>query len=165
MRLGLGYEEGVPVIAIASKLAEQKGLDLVIEALPELMKLDIKLCILGEGDPVIVRGKALGDPGVFVVVVPGAESPVDEDFFGIASLCDFGGVVFGFVLVLPRGRVGPKTLGCGFPGHGYYEESRENRHPEGGLHEHSPVISQPIRLDFEIHWIQSIWHVNALFGG
>ena len=33
----------------------QKGLDLILEALPKLMELNVKLCILGEGDPEITE--------------------------------------------------------------------------------------------------------------
>jgi len=54
-RLGIEYEEGVPVLAMVSKLTEQKGLDILLEVLPNLMKLNIKLCILGEGDPEITQ--------------------------------------------------------------------------------------------------------------
>lgn len=54
-RLGLEYEEGVPVLAMVSKLTEQKGLDILLDVLPDLMKLNVKLCILGEGDPEITQ--------------------------------------------------------------------------------------------------------------
>ena len=40
---------------MVSKLAEQKGLDILLEAIPRLMEKDLQLCILGEGDPEIVR--------------------------------------------------------------------------------------------------------------
>jgi starch synthase len=53
MRLGLEYEENVPVISVISKLTEQKGLDIILEAIPQLMEFNLKLCILGEGDPEI----------------------------------------------------------------------------------------------------------------
>lgn len=55
MRLGMEYKEGRPVLGMVSKLAEQKGLDIVLEAIPELMKQDVQLCILGEGDPDIAE--------------------------------------------------------------------------------------------------------------
>lgn len=54
-RLGLEYKENVPVVTMVSKLTEQKGLDILLEALPSLMELDIQLCILGEGDPDIAE--------------------------------------------------------------------------------------------------------------
>lgn len=48
----LGLPEcGVPLIAMISRLYWQKGVDLVIDALDELMKLDIQLAVLGTGDP------------------------------------------------------------------------------------------------------------------
>ncbi|MCB0282766.1 MAG: glycogen synthase GlgA [Calditrichae bacterium] len=55
MRLGMTYTEGTPVLGMVSKLAEQKGLDIVLEAIPELMKKNVQLCILGEGDPEIAQ--------------------------------------------------------------------------------------------------------------
>ncbi|HED10301.1 MAG TPA: glycogen synthase [Caldithrix abyssi] len=55
MRLGLEYREGRPLLGMISKLTEQKGIDILIEALPELMKLDVQLCIMGEGDPEIAE--------------------------------------------------------------------------------------------------------------
>ena len=47
-----GLEAGpdVPVIGIVSRLAGQKGLDIVCEALPSLFALDLRLVILGTGD-------------------------------------------------------------------------------------------------------------------
>jgi starch synthase len=39
-----------PLLAMISRLSDQKGLDLLIEILDELMALDIGLIILGEGD-------------------------------------------------------------------------------------------------------------------
>ncbi len=54
MRLGLEYKEGRPLLGMISKLTAQKGLDILLEALPEIMKLDVQLCIMGEGDPEVV---------------------------------------------------------------------------------------------------------------
>ncbi len=48
--LGLPIEE-VPLIAIISRLTEQKGLDLVITIVPELMESNIQMAILGSGAP------------------------------------------------------------------------------------------------------------------
>jgi starch synthase len=41
----------VPVMAVVSRLAEQKGVDLLVAALPELLARDVQLVILGSGDP------------------------------------------------------------------------------------------------------------------
>ena len=40
----------VPVLAMVTRLAEQKGIDLVAAALPELLAMDLQLVILGSGD-------------------------------------------------------------------------------------------------------------------
>ncbi len=49
--LGLNEEEDVPLVGMVSRLAEQKGLDLVVEALDRMLSLGIQLVVLGEGDP------------------------------------------------------------------------------------------------------------------
>ncbi len=40
----------VPVLGIVSRLVGQKGLDLVVDIIPELMELDLQLMILGSGE-------------------------------------------------------------------------------------------------------------------
>jgi starch synthase len=40
----------VPVFGIVSRFADQKGMDLVAEVLPELLELDVQVVILGTGD-------------------------------------------------------------------------------------------------------------------
>jgi starch synthase len=47
---GLRAGTGVPVVGMVSRLAGQKGLDIVSGSLPELFKLDLRLVILGTGD-------------------------------------------------------------------------------------------------------------------
>jgi starch synthase len=42
--------EEVPVLGIVTRLAEQKGIDLLAEILPELVELDLQVAILGTGD-------------------------------------------------------------------------------------------------------------------
>ncbi len=48
---GLTYDENIPVVAQISRLAEQKGFDLIEEIIDEMMKLDIQYIVLGTGDP------------------------------------------------------------------------------------------------------------------
>jgi starch synthase len=49
--LGLAERPDVPLLTMVSRLAEQKGVDLVAAALPELLARDVQLAILGSGDP------------------------------------------------------------------------------------------------------------------
>jgi starch synthase len=47
---GLKAKASRPVIGMVTRFAEQKGIDILMEAMPELMKLDIAMLILGTGD-------------------------------------------------------------------------------------------------------------------
>ena len=47
---GLPAAPRVPVLAMVTRLAEQKGIDLVAAALPDLLAMDLQLVILGSGD-------------------------------------------------------------------------------------------------------------------
>jgi len=44
------YDEEIPLLGIISRLVDQKGFDLIEKILPDLMKEDVKLIILGEGE-------------------------------------------------------------------------------------------------------------------
>ncbi len=46
---GLGSGAGGAVIGMVSRLVEQKGIDLIADAAPELMKLDVRFVVLGNG--------------------------------------------------------------------------------------------------------------------
>lgn len=49
-KLGLPIEKEVPLIAIISRLTSQKGLDIILYALEELLQEDVQLVVLGTGD-------------------------------------------------------------------------------------------------------------------
>jgi starch synthase len=44
------YSEDIPIIGIIARLFDSKGMDLIKEAFPELMKLNIQMVLLGTGD-------------------------------------------------------------------------------------------------------------------
>lgn len=48
-----GLDERRPLLAIVSRLAHQKGIDLVIGAMPELLDAGANICVLGDGDKAI----------------------------------------------------------------------------------------------------------------
>jgi starch synthase len=48
-------EAGGPLIGMVTRLVDQKGLDILTEALPEIMSLDVQLVILGTGDELYHR--------------------------------------------------------------------------------------------------------------
>lgn len=47
---GLPVNEHIPMIGMVGRLAEQKGVDLILEALPELIGHSVQFVILGSGD-------------------------------------------------------------------------------------------------------------------
>ncbi len=49
-QIGLPEREEVPMLAIVTRLVEQKGLDLIIHVFEDLMKEDVQVLILGTGD-------------------------------------------------------------------------------------------------------------------
>lgn len=63
---GLGEAEG-PLCVVVSRLTEQKGLDLLLAALPALLEREGQLVVLGSGDPALEAAfKAIDHPNVAV---------------------------------------------------------------------------------------------------
>ncbi|NIF49717.1 glycogen synthase GlgA [Enterobacter sp. Ap-1006] len=54
--MGLKVNDKVPLFAVVSRLTNQKGLDLVLEALPGLLEQGGQLALLGAGDSVLQEG-------------------------------------------------------------------------------------------------------------
>jgi starch synthase len=50
-RFGLPHKPGVPMVGMVGSLAERKGLDLLEEALGELLTSDLQFVLLGTGEP------------------------------------------------------------------------------------------------------------------
>ena len=69
---GLDETAEAPLFAVISRLAEQKGLDLVLENIAYLIQLDAQLLVLGTGDPVLEAGfqaAAAAHPGRVAVTL------------------------------------------------------------------------------------------------
>lgn len=49
-QLSLPVDDSVPLFALISRLAEQKGIDLLLDSLPELTKSPLQVVVLGSGD-------------------------------------------------------------------------------------------------------------------
>lgn len=49
--MGLPESADIPLIGVVSRMVKQKGIDFLAAALPEILKLDIQLVMLGEGEP------------------------------------------------------------------------------------------------------------------
>jgi starch synthase len=46
----LGLEEGGPLLVMVTRLAYQKGVDLLLAALPDLLATDLRVAVVGDGD-------------------------------------------------------------------------------------------------------------------
>ncbi|MDR2876872.1 MAG: glycogen synthase GlgA [Chromatiales bacterium] len=66
-RMGLAQNASVPLLGMIGRLVEQKGFDLLLDALPELLRThDLQLAVLGSGDPALeerLRAAARAHPG------------------------------------------------------------------------------------------------------
>lgn len=49
--LGLGVDRDVPLLAAVARLTEQKGIDLLLAALPAWMEAGLQMVVLGSGEP------------------------------------------------------------------------------------------------------------------
>ena len=49
-RLGLPVRPDVPVFGVVTRLAYQKGIDVLAEAIPRIMEMDLQLAVLGTGE-------------------------------------------------------------------------------------------------------------------
>lgn len=49
--LGLKVDETIPVLGVVTRLAEQKGIDLIIYAMKQLIREQVQIVILGSGEP------------------------------------------------------------------------------------------------------------------
>ncbi|MFO0768083.1 MAG: glycosyltransferase [Nitrospiraceae bacterium] len=48
-------QQSVPLLSVIARLTSQKGIDLIVALLPELIELDLQLVVLGTGDQVYER--------------------------------------------------------------------------------------------------------------
>lgn len=71
-RFGLGKEQGSPLFCVISRLTPQKGLDLLLEALPALLQAGGRLAVLGTGDAKLenaFRAAASDNPGRVATII------------------------------------------------------------------------------------------------
>ena len=54
-RLGLGGSDDVPLAAIVSRLTSQKGIDVIVDAMPQLARIPIQVAIVGSGEQALVE--------------------------------------------------------------------------------------------------------------
>jgi starch synthase len=55
-RMGLAINSDVPLVGLVTRLAWQKGIDVLLKALSKLLQHDVQVVILGAGDPKLEQG-------------------------------------------------------------------------------------------------------------
>lgn len=86
--MGLPVDPSIPLFGVISRLTDQKGIDILLEAIPELLKMNIQLVILGTGDPEYEKAfKSIAKDNPKSVRVKIAYS--DELAHKIEAGCDF----------------------------------------------------------------------------
>ncbi|MCU0612146.1 MAG: glycogen synthase GlgA [Candidatus Eisenbacteria bacterium] len=99
-RLGLEPHPGTPLLGMVTRLSWQKGIDVLLEALPRILDLDVQVVILGAGDPALEKEvSALGErwPGRAASVAGYSEELAHQiyagsDFFLMPSRFEPGGL-------------------------------------------------------------------------
>ncbi|RZW12554.1 MAG: glycogen synthase GlgA [Rhodobacteraceae bacterium] len=109
--MGLGKADG-PLCAVISRLSHQKGLDLLLEALPALIDRGGQLVVLGSGDPALEAAfrKASGHPNVAVHIgydealshriIAGADAILVPSRFEPCGLTQLYGLRYGTIPVV-----------------------------------------------------------------
>jgi starch synthase len=88
-RVNLPINEHIPLFGLISRLVEQKGIDMVIECLPDMVTLPMQLVLLGNGDKVFeqrLQNLARLYPDKIVIIIDYDES--------LAHLIEAGADVF-----------------------------------------------------------------------
>jgi starch synthase len=129
--LGLDTDDGALVVAIVSRLTAQKGLDLVLAALPELLCSGIQFVVQGTGDPALetaFRIAAQAHPGRLHVhigydearahrVMAGADVIAVPSRFEPCGLTQMYGLRYGTLPVVRRvGGLADTVRDAGGPG-------------------------------------------------
>ncbi len=87
-KLNLPTRPDVPLFGLVSRLASQKGLDLLAEALPHLLRLDVQFALLGSGDQYyqdLMTDLAAQYPNKMAAVI-GFDNPLAHQIY---AGCDF----------------------------------------------------------------------------
>ena len=138
--LGLDADDGALVLAIVSRLTQQKGIDLVLAAIPEMLSHGVQLALQGSGEPALEAGLRMAQqahPGRVSVhvgydenrahrLVAGADAIAVPSRFEPCGLTQLYGLRYGTLPVVrcvggladtvvdDRGGDDPRSTGFGF---------------------------------------------------
>lgn len=115
-RFGIASDSGAMLLGVISRLSEQKGLDLLVAALPRLLSLGADLIVVGTGDATLeraFRAAAAASPGrvgIFIgydeatahLVQGGADAILVPSRFEPCGLTQLCGLRYGAVPIVSR---------------------------------------------------------------
>jgi len=115
-RLGLDLDPVTPIFAVISRLTAQKGLDLVLDALPALLAAGGRLALLGSGEPTLEAGFRMAaalhpgrvacifgyDEGLAHLIQAGADAILVPSRFEPCGLTQLAGLRYGTLPVVAR---------------------------------------------------------------
>ena len=115
-QMGLAVRREAPLFAVVSRLSQQKGLDLLLEALPALIEAGGQLVLLGSGDAALeaaFRDAARAHPAAVAVqlgydetlahrIIAGADAIVLPSRFEPCGLTQLYGLRYGTVPIVRR---------------------------------------------------------------
>ena len=115
-RFGLSVRADAPLLGVVSRLTSQKGLDLVLAALPEIVRMDGQLVVQGSGEPALEAAfgaAAAAHPGRVGVLldydeagahrlIAGADMIVVPSRFEPCGLTQMYGLRYGTVPIVRR---------------------------------------------------------------
>ena len=132
-RFHLPETEGAPLIGVVSRFAEQKGIDLILAALPEILAAGAQLVVLGSGDAALEKAfvtaardhpQAVGvevkyDEGLAHLVQAGADMLLVPSRFEPCGLTQICALRYGTVPVVRRtGGLADTVVDADSPGGG-----------------------------------------------
>ncbi len=88
-QMGVRVDDTVLLCGVVSRLTDQKGMDLLVAALPALLDAGAQLVVLGTGDPVISSGLAAvaqANPGQVSVMLRFDEAVAHQIYAGVDAL-------------------------------------------------------------------------------
>lgn len=184
-RFGLPPDDGAPVFGIVSRLAWQKGVDLLLETMPSALQADLRFVAVGNGDPGLEEGlralqarypKQVGvhigfDPALSHLVEAGSDFFLMPSRYEPCGLNQMYSLRYGTVPIVRATGGLVDTVEGGLDGNGILFESFHRTALLAAIRRAMSLYADPVRLnDFrgrgmgkDFSWAASARKYEALF--